>query len=175
MGSDALGYHVKQVAVKVTTGKPVSAEDVHIAAIAWAFADQRNEAAAGSTTAADLDLLAVINAHTGVGDAAGQAVCDAAYRWRDRTRLDRGDEPAQFRWLLAYTVDRHRRTWWQKNRARIAMGWSFLVGVCVSAAGVMILETMGPLWVRQLAVAVTAVVCAVWVALAFAIRNAGRR
>lgn len=154
---DALAHRVEQVIAKVATERRTTAEDVHIAAVAWAVSDQKNEAAAGATTGADLDLLTAIRGLRGAGDATAQAACDAACRWRDRTRLDVGDEAGTFRWVLARAVDGHRRTWWQKNRLRVSMGLGFVAGFGIAAEGIMGWEDFGPLWLRQVSVTVAAV------------------
>lgn len=134
----------KRVVQKIATDQPTTAEDVQIVALYWAVSDQEEAAAAGTTTAADLELLTVVRAYPREGDAAAQTVCDAACRWRDRTRLDLPADRGGFRWLLAQTVDRYRRPRWHRHRMRIAMALGFTSGGFLAAEGVMDLAGAGP-------------------------------
>lgn len=149
--------------VKAETGRPTSAEDVHLAAQVWLVDGQPDEAAVGHTTGADVRLAGVVRANLGGGDAAAQTVCDAAHVWRSNTRLDRGPTPGASRRLLAAIVDHHQPSWRRRNLTRVAV------------AGIMCVERMGPAWARQLAAAVTVAIFAAWAVLAFAVRRAARR
>ncbi|MEV0214385.1 hypothetical protein [Micromonospora sp. NPDC050695] len=144
MNADALDRRLRRIMAKVETGKPTTAEDVQLAAVVWAVGDQPDEAAAGHTTGADLRLAAVVRANPAGGDAAAQTVCDAAHAWRADTRLDRVPAPGPSRRLLAATVDHHSRSWWQRNRFRVAGALGFVGAVAVGAEALMVIEGMGP-------------------------------
>ncbi len=158
MNAADVGHRLRQIMAKVETGKLTTAEDVHLAALAWAVEEHPDEAAAGHATGSDVQLVQVARANRIGGDAAAQTVCDAAHAWRAATRLDQGPRPAAFRTLLARAVDHHEPSWWRRNRLRVAMALGFTSGFSVGAEGVMELAGWGPSWLRGLALAL-AFVC----------------
>jgi hypothetical protein len=104
---------VGHVSYRVTHRLPITAENVHAAALAWLII----EAHTGPTSDPDLDLIAVLDANPGAGDATAQAVCDAAARWRDQVGPGGGPNAGPFRRLLANAVDTHRHAArWRKHR-----------------------------------------------------------
>lgn len=175
MRLDELERHLRQVLAKAETGQSTTAEDVHLAARLWMVADQPDEAAAGHTTGADVRLATAVRANRGGGDAAAQTVCDAARVWRANTRLDRGPEPGPTRRLLAVIVDHHNRSWWRRNRTRVAMALVFAVGFGIAASGMTAAEGWGPRWVQVGSVAVTLVFLLSFAAVAADMKRASRR
>ncbi|WP_433460616.1 hypothetical protein [Micromonospora sp. CA-248212] len=144
MRIDDLDHRLRVIMAKVETGKPTTVEDVRLAALLWAVADQPDEAATGHTTGADLRLIGAVRANRGGGDAAAQTVCDAARVWRANTRLDVEPKPGPARRLLAAAVDHHQRSWWQKNRFRVAAILGFVASGAIGAEAIMAIEGMGP-------------------------------
>lgn len=175
MSTESLERRVQQAMDRVAADQPTTAEDVQVIALYWAVSDQQTAAAAGTTTGADLELLTVVRANPRDGDAAAQTVCDAACRWRDHTRLDRGDEPGSFRWLLAQTVDRHRRSPWKRHRMRIALWLGFLSGGFFAAEGIMSLAGVGPPPAHQAAIAAAVACFAAAMLITFLFNRSTRR